>query len=85
MSQAVLDMTGLPFDRKPISLNLEEIEKICIAYHQLCQENPDSLTHIDPEVQGEIDATTRCLNMEDSNNLDELEDNTDSPKYDIKF
>ncbi len=85
MSEAVLDMTGLSFDRKPISLNLEEIEKICIAYHQLCQENPDSLTHVDPEVQGDIDATSRCLNMEDSNYLDELEDKNDSPKYDIKF
>ncbi len=82
MSETILDMTGLSFDRKPISLNLEEIEKICIAYHQLCQEHPDSLTHIDPEVQREIDATERCLNMEESNKLDELED---SPKYDIKF
>ena len=43
--------------------NFQEIEQICIAYHHLCEENKETLVHVDPQVQSEIDATNRCLHL----------------------
>ena len=81
-------MTGLRHDRTATSLNLDEIEHICLAFHHLClEDNQNNLDHIDPHVQSEIDATDRCLSMEqDLEDCDDLLEGDEKPvKFDIKF
>jgi len=70
-------------------VSLQEIEQICIAYHHLCQDNDETLSHVDSKVQSEIDATSRCLNWAEDLLGDDEDKSGDDPdetvKFDIKF
>lgn len=44
LTRELLAMTGLHEERKPNSLTMDEMEKICFAYKQLCDDNPSIRT-----------------------------------------
>lgn len=81
MANTILDMTDIKFDRKAISLTIDEIEKICVAYHQLCVDKniPDGFVH--PQVKAELDRTDQFLTNEET--ISKLEEKPQ--KYDIQF
>ena len=66
----------------------QEIEQICIAYYHLCKDNTQTLDHVDPQVQCEIDSTSRCLNWAEdllSSDNEAGDDPENTVKFDIKF
>lgn len=87
LTNYILDMSRIKPERTAISLSMDEIEKICVAYLKIIEDFDLPQNFVHPNVRASIDLTDKVLSddYEDWEVGLKAEVNNNSPKFEINF